>query len=439
MSSPTSIVFQEILGFDPKVPLGLPVPAKSIPPSVWDGMKRIYVEDNANVARGIHKLTGVHLRLRAIAKEAIPFSILKEYKTAALELVSYMYPKRRLYGGQMAYTAFVQKQLRVMYPALKVFVEFCGDKDIGLDVPAEVSHHLAWSGEAVNAPTIPLPAGVDPFDVSSAFHNVKKLANGASTQEEEAPTPKKRGKQPKSPAIIYDSDVEIVGTENGCSGAASASTPSTRGGKVVARGRGGRGGGPSRSRTTAGASAAVVRVPYYLVPNLDLSSPAFLKATQLGKRARVSLDTKALEEVNKNALTSKYPNLFPDGMLVKTADHFAVNNEWVNGVLSQVQNILANYSDAVNVGSSTRATLTDIRSEILRRVHLLSLDVRFLEVLFAEYDRIQAHLEKELPPLEEKDLPSSSVESPASPPPLEAENTLGGDVDAAGDVDMTEA
>jgi hypothetical protein len=90
MSSPTSIVFQEILGFDPKVPLGLPVPAKSIPPSVWDGMKRIYVEDNANVARGIHKLTGVHLRLRAIAKEAIPFSILKEYKTAALELVSYM-------------------------------------------------------------------------------------------------------------------------------------------------------------------------------------------------------------------------------------------------------------------------------------------------------------------------------------------------------------
>jgi hypothetical protein len=100
---------------------------------------------------------------------------------------------------------------------------------------------------------------------------------------------------------------------------------------------------------------------------------------------------------------------------------------------------LANYSDAVNVGSSTRATLTDIRSEILRRVHLLSLDVRFLEVLFAEYDRIQAHLEKELPPLEEKDLPSSSMESPASPPPLEAENTLGGDVDAAGDVDMTEA
>lgn len=92
----------------------------------------------------------------------------------------------------MAYTALVQKQLRVMYPALKVFVEFCGDKDIGLDVPAEVSHHLAWSGEAVNAPTIPLPAGVDPFDVSSAFHNVKKLANGASTQEEEAPTPKKR-------------------------------------------------------------------------------------------------------------------------------------------------------------------------------------------------------------------------------------------------------
>ncbi|KAG2005403.1 hypothetical protein CC2G_001809 [Coprinopsis cinerea AmutBmut pab1-1] len=399
MSSPTSNVFQEILGFDPKVPLGLPVPAKSIPPSVWDGMKRVYVEDNANVARGIHKLTGVHLRLRAIAKEAIPFSILKEYKTAALELVSYMYPKRRLYGGQMAYTALVQKQLRVMYPALKVFVEFCGDKDIGLDVPAEVSHHLAWSGEAVKAPTIPLPADADPFDVSSAFHNIKKLATGSSTQEEEAPTPKKRGKQPKSPAIIYDSDVEIVGTENGGPGTASTSTSSTRGGKVVARGR----------------------------------------ATQLGKRARVSLDTKALEEVNKNALASKYPNLFPDGMLVKTADHFAVNNEWVNGVLSQVQNILANYSDAVNVGSSTRATLTDIRSEILRRVHLLSLDVRFLEVLFAEYDRIQAHLEKELPPLEEKDLPSSSMESPASPPPLEAENTLGGDVDAAGDVDMTEA
>ncbi|EAU88029.1 hypothetical protein CC1G_12181 [Coprinopsis cinerea okayama7 len=419
MSSPASNVFQEILGFDPKVPLGLPVPAKSIPPSVWDGMKRVYVEDNANVARGIHKLTGVHLRLRVIAKEAIPFSILKEYKTAALELVSYMYPKRRLYGGQMAYTALIQKQLRVMHPALKVFVEFCGDKDIGLDVPAEVSYHLAWSGEAVKAPTIPLPADADPFDVSSAFHNIKKLANGASTQEEEAPTPKKRGKQPKSPAIIYDSDVEIVGTENGGPGAASTSTSSTRGGKAVARGRGGRGGGPSRPRTTAGASAAV--------------------ATQLGKRARVSLDAKALEEVNKNALTSKYPNLFPDGMLVKTADHFAVNNEWVNGVLSQVQNILANYSDAVNVGSSTRATLTDIRSEILRRVHLLSLDVRFLEVLFAEYDRIQAHLEKELPPLEEKDLPSSSVESPASPPPLEADSTLGGDVDAAGDVDMTEA
>ncbi|KAG2006827.1 hypothetical protein CC2G_014570 [Coprinopsis cinerea AmutBmut pab1-1] len=389
MSSPASNVFQEILGFDPKVPLGLPVPAKSIPPSVWDGMKRVYVEDNANVARGIHKLTGVHLRLRAIAKEAIPFSILKEYKTAA-ELVSYMYPKRRLYGGQMAYTALIQKQLRVMHPALKVFVEFCGDKDIGLDVPAEVSYHLAWSGEAVKAPTIPLPADADPFDVSSAFHNIKKLANGASTQEEEAPTPKKRGKQPKSPAIIYDSDVEIVGTENGGPGAASTSTSSTRGGKAVARGRGGRGGGPSRPRTTAGASAAV-----------------------------------ALEEVNKNALTSKYPNLFPDGMLVKTADHFAVNNEWVNGVLSQVQNILANYSDAVNA--------------ILRRVHLLSLDVRFLEVLFAEYDRIQAHLEKELPPLEEKDLPSSSVESPASPPPLEADSTLGGDVDAAGDVDMTEA
>ncbi|EAU89768.1 hypothetical protein CC1G_12726 [Coprinopsis cinerea okayama7 len=382
MSSPTSTVFQEILGFDPKVPLGLPVPAKSIPPSVWDGMKRIYVDDNANVACGIHKLTGVHLRLRAIAKEVIPFSILKEYKTAALELVSYMYPKRRLYGGQMAYTALVQKQLRVMYPALKVFVEFCGDKDIGLDVPAEVSHHLAWSGEAVKAPTIPLPADAD---------SVRR--GGGSYSQKAWP------KQPKSPAIIYDSDVEIVGTENGGPGTASTSTSSTRGGKVVARGRGGRGGGPSRSRTTAGASAAVVRVPYYLVPNLDLSSPAFLKATQLGKRARVSLDTKALEEVNKNALASKYPNLFPDGMLVKTADHFAVNNEWVNGVLSQVQNILANYSDAVNVGSSTRATLTDIRSEILRRVHLLSLDVRFLEVLFAEYDRIQAHLEKELPPL----------------------------------------
>ncbi|KAG2019714.1 hypothetical protein CC2G_005127 [Coprinopsis cinerea AmutBmut pab1-1] len=413
MSSPASNVFQEILGFDPKVPLGLPVPAKSIPPSVWDGMKRVYVEDNANVARGIHKLTGVHLRLRVIAKEAIPFSILKEYKTAALELVSYMYPKRRLYGGQMAYTALIQKQLRVMHPALKVFVEFCGDKDIGLDVPAEVSYHLAWSGEAVKAPTIPLPADADPFDVSSAFHNIKKLANGASTQEEEAPTPKKRGKQPKSPAIIYDSDVEIVGTENGGPGAASTSTSSTRGGKAVARGRGGRGGGPSR--------------------------PSYHRRLLSWVSARVSLDAKALEEVNKNALTSKYPNLFPDGMLVKTADHFAVNNEWVNGVLSQVQNILANYSDAVNVGSSTRATLTDIRSEILRRVHLLSLDVRFLEVLFAEYDRIQAHLEKELPPLEEKDLPSSSVESPASPPPLEADSTLGGDVDAAGDVDMTEA
>ncbi|EAU91018.2 hypothetical protein CC1G_02405 [Coprinopsis cinerea okayama7 len=422
MSSPASNVFQEILGFDPKVPLGLPVPAKSIPPSVWDGMKRVYVEDNANVARGIHKLTGVHLRLRAIAKEAIPFSILKEYKTAALELVSYMYPKRRLYGGQMAYTALIQKQLRVMHPALKVFVEFCGDKDIGLDVPAEVSYHLAWSGEAVKAPTIPLPADADPFDVSSAFHNIKKLANGASTQEEEAPTPKKHGKQPKSPAIIYDSDVEIVGTENGGPGAASTSTSSTRGGKAVARGRGGRGGGPSRPRTTAGASAAVVRVPYYLVPNLDLSSPAFLKATQLGKRARVSLDAKALEEVNKNALTSKYPNLFPDGMLVKTwvTDHFAVNNEWVNGVLSQVQNILANYSDAVNVGSSTRATLTDIRSEILRRDPGPSGERNSLL-------------------LREKDLPSSSVESPASPPPLEADSTLGGDVDAAGDVDMTEA
>ncbi|EAU81101.2 hypothetical protein CC1G_09743 [Coprinopsis cinerea okayama7 len=408
MSSPASNVFQEILGFDPKVPLGLPVPAKSIPPSVWDGMKRVYVEDNANVARGIHKLTGVHLRLRAIAKEVIPFSILKEYKTAALELVSYMYPKRRLYGGQMAYTALVQKQLRVMYPALKVFVEFCGDKDIGLDVPAEVSHHLAWSSEAVKAPTIPLPADADPFDVSSAFHNIKKLATGSSTQEEEAPTPQKRGQQPSPPLsfTIPTWKSSVLKT------AVLALLPLQLRRLVVAR--------SSLVVEVAAVVAllALVPPPVLLLPSYESLTtsfristyhlPAFLKATQLGKRARVSLDAKALEEVNKNALTSKYPNLFPDGMLVKTADHFAVNNEWVNGVLSQVQNILANYSDAVNVVSTfdslKYSSLSMIGSRpIWRRNSLLC---------------------------EEKDLPSSSMESPASPPPLEAENTLGGDVDA---------
>jgi hypothetical protein len=79
-----------------------------------------------------------------------------------------------------------------MFPALKVFVEFCGDKDIELAVPTEVSCHLAWSGEAVNAPTIPLPAGAEPFDVSSAFRAVKKVAVEAPVEKEAAPTPKKR-------------------------------------------------------------------------------------------------------------------------------------------------------------------------------------------------------------------------------------------------------
>ncbi|KAG2015974.1 hypothetical protein CC2G_009191 [Coprinopsis cinerea AmutBmut pab1-1] len=64
----------EHASFDPEVSSALPPPAKAIPPAVWDNMKRTY-----------------------------------EYKAAALELVTFMYPKRRLYGGQMAFTALIQK------------------------------------------------------------------------------------------------------------------------------------------------------------------------------------------------------------------------------------------------------------------------------------------------------------------------------------------
>ena len=119
-----------------------------------------------------------------------------------------------------------------------------------------------------------------------------------------------------------------------------------------------------------------------------------------------------------------------------------INNEWVNGVLSQVQNILANYTDSVHVGSSTRATLTDIRSEILRRVHLLNLEVRFLDVLFAEYDKAQANLDKDLPPLEDEDFPiaSSPPKSDKDLPLVEDESSgAGDDAVTAGDVDMAEA
>ncbi|KAG2015975.1 hypothetical protein CC2G_009192 [Coprinopsis cinerea AmutBmut pab1-1] len=63
-----------------------------------------------------------------------------------------------------------------MFLALKVFMEFCGDKDVDLAVPAEVSCHLAWSGAAVNTPVVPLPAGADPFDISSAYRATKKVA-----------------------------------------------------------------------------------------------------------------------------------------------------------------------------------------------------------------------------------------------------------------------
>ncbi|KAG2022225.1 hypothetical protein CC2G_000001, partial [Coprinopsis cinerea AmutBmut pab1-1] len=208
--------------------------------------------------------------------------------------------------------------------------------------------------------------------------------------------------QPKSPAIIYDSDVEIVGTENGCSGAASASTPSTRGGKVVARGR-----------VVAVVAFALVPPPVLLLPSYESLTTSFQISTY-----HLPLFSRPLSWAPRGGQQERFDlqvsQLVPRRDARQDCRPLRHNNEWVNGVLSQVQNILANYSDAVNVGSSTRATLTDIRSEILRRVHLLSLDVRFLEVLFAEYDRIQAHLEKELPPLEEKDLPSSSVESPAS-------------------------
>ncbi|EAU91300.2 hypothetical protein CC1G_13041 [Coprinopsis cinerea okayama7 len=158
MSSTIDAVFQEHASFDPEVSSALPPPAKAIPPAVWDNMKRTYVGDNANITRGLHKLTGLHLRLRAI----IPLASLRSIR-------------RRLSSLSLSCIPSVVSTLRVMFLALKVFMEFCGDKDVDLAVPAEVSCHLAWSGAAVNTPVVPLPAGADPFDISSAYRATKKM------------------------------------------------------------------------------------------------------------------------------------------------------------------------------------------------------------------------------------------------------------------------
>ncbi|EAU80481.1 hypothetical protein CC1G_13521 [Coprinopsis cinerea okayama7 len=273
-----------------------------------------------------------------------------------------------------------------------------------------------------NVPTSPAENPPTPATTPAAEASTPSATDSQVTA---TPAPKKSRKTPKSAAFIADSDddVEIV------QDVVAEGSSSVRG--RGSRGRGGRGGGRGGSsrRAAIHSSTSVVRVPFHFVPNLDLTSPAYLKVTSLGKRARISADTRALEEVNKNAITAKYPNLFPD------ADQLSLNNEWVTGVLSQVQNVLSNYSDALAVGITARAALSDIRSEILRRVHVISMDVRYLEILFAEFEKVQASLEKELPPLEEDDLVYSATSPGYSPASPNAEDLA---VDASGDVAMTE-
>ncbi|KAF8969061.1 hypothetical protein BDZ97DRAFT_1915758, partial [Flammula alnicola] len=138
--------------------------------------------------------------------------------------------------------------------------------------------------------------------------------------------------------------------------------------------------------------AEVIRLPYALVPNMDVDSLAYLKASKALAHSSDKSPARSDSDSSKRARTED-SYVFGDSAVLVEASDLAVNNAHSQEVLAKASALVSNKISSSGDELAHRKVIGEIQAELVVSLHRIEFHLQHCELLLKELKHMQNNLD----------------------------------------------